>query len=102
MGESPRAVLASSFFVKLLGQPAHRPPGPRGHWLAGNLLDYEEDRLGFLQRLRDQYGPVARFGARTTVISDPLIAAALLRDSTEAFAVRGNFLQERITAEKSR
>lgn len=65
--------------------------------LSGNLAAYEEDRLAFLLALRDSYGPVARFGPRSTVINDPDIALALLRDRSGSFGVRNDFLQRRRT-----
>lgn len=80
----------------------HRPPGPRGHWLAGNLAAYERDRLGFLLALREEHGAIVRFGARTTILNDPSIATGLLRDGTEAFAPRENFLQQPLSAQKGR
>lgn len=84
------------------GREEHLPPGPHGHWLAGNLADYEQDRLGYLQRLRDDYGPLARLGPRTTVVNDPALAVHVLRESTDAFATRENFLQKHLSEEQSR
>lgn len=74
------------------------PPGPRGSFGAGNLAAYEADRLGFLLQLRAEYGPVARLGPRTTVISAPELALRVLRDRSGAFAVLENFLQQRVDA----
>ncbi|MGO9597354.1 MAG: cytochrome P450 [Isosphaeraceae bacterium] len=44
-----------------------RPPGPRQHWLAGNLREFSRDRLGALVRWHRQYGDMvwARFGPRS-------------------------------------
>src|SRR5262249_2930998 len=36
------------------------PPGPKGHWLYGNLDDLRRDRLGFFTRIRDAFGDVVR------------------------------------------
>ncbi len=43
-----------------------RPPGPRQHWLSGNLREFASDRLGTLTRWHRQYGDMvqARFGPR--------------------------------------
>jgi cytochrome P450 len=40
--------------------PAALPPGPRGHYLIGNLLDYARDPLGFMSRCSREYGDVVR------------------------------------------
>jgi len=44
-----------------------RPPGPRQHWLSGNLREFSRDRLGALTRWQRQYGDLvwARFGPRS-------------------------------------
>lgn len=36
------------------------PPGPKGHWLYGNLRDMRENRLTFFTRMRDEFGDVVR------------------------------------------
>lgn len=43
-----------------------RPPGPKQHWLLGNLKEFSRDRLGVLLRWHRQYGDMvwARFGPR--------------------------------------
>ncbi len=33
-----------------------RPPGPKGHWLSGNLPDFRRDRLGFFTRCAREHG----------------------------------------------
>lgn len=38
-----------------------RPPGPKGHWLRGNIRDFAADRLGFLDENFRRYGDVAAF-----------------------------------------
>src|SRR5918997_3385516 len=40
--------------------PAPLPPGPKGHFLVGNLLDYARDPLGFMARCSRDYGDVVR------------------------------------------
>ncbi|MDR3618339.1 MAG: cytochrome P450 [Paludisphaera borealis] len=42
------------------------PPGPKPHWLSGNLREFARDRLGALTRWQREYGDVvsARFGTR--------------------------------------
>ena len=43
-----------------LDRPVQPPtaPGPRGHWLKGNLAEFARDRLGFLTRIAREYGDV--------------------------------------------
>src|ERR671917_2979262 len=36
------------------------PPGPKGRFPTGNLLDYTRDHLGFLTRCAREYGDVVR------------------------------------------
>src|SRR5260370_426343 len=47
-----------------------RPPGPRGHFLSGNLREYKRDPLGFLTRCARDYGDVVglRFGRQRAVL----------------------------------
>lgn len=50
------------------------PPGPKGHWLTGNLRDFRRDMLGFYTRLAREYGDVARFRLgpkRLVLVSHP-------------------------------
>src|SRR3954452_9096449 len=37
-----------------------RPPGPKGHWLKGNLSQFVAGRLGFLEESFAKYGDVFR------------------------------------------
>ncbi|HET9530396.1 MAG TPA: cytochrome P450 [Blastocatellia bacterium] len=39
---------------------APEPPGPRGHFVRGNLPEYIGDPLGYLMSLRSEYGDVVR------------------------------------------
>lgn len=43
------------------------PPGPKGHFILGNLRDFAGDVLGFHERCRIEYGDVVRLkiGPRT-------------------------------------
>jgi cytochrome P450 len=42
------------------------PPGPRGHWITGNLPEFRQGRLDFLTRCAREHGDVValRFGPR--------------------------------------
>ncbi|MFY1699934.1 cytochrome P450 [Solwaraspora sp. WMMA2101] len=56
----------------------NRPPGPRGHWLTGNIRPYEADRIGFLRRCHTEYGDVFSFDERTVCVIDPVVAHDVL------------------------
>lgn len=76
---------------------ACRPPGPRGLWPAGNLGDYEKDRLAFLAKARDEFGGVVSFDRRTSVVNDPALARSVLQGEGGRYEVTENFLQQRLT-----
>jgi cytochrome P450 len=62
-----------------------RPPGPNGHFLTGNLLDYTRDHLDYLTRCAREYGDVVglRFvNVRTYLLNHP--------DHIEYVLVRNN------------
>jgi len=62
-----------------------RPPGPRGHWLMGNIPAYEADRIGFLQRCHREYGDVFSFDERTIFVADPELVHEVLADPHGGF-----------------
>ncbi len=45
-------------------------PGPRGHWLTGNLPDFRNDRLAYLTHLAEEYGDCVsiRLGPRRLMV----------------------------------
>ncbi|MCK2218739.1 cytochrome P450 [Actinomadura sp. ATCC 31491] len=57
---------------------AARPPGPRGHWLLGNVADYDRDRIAFLRRNHREHGDVFSFDGRTVLTADPRLAHQVL------------------------
>jgi cytochrome P450 len=74
-----------------------RAPGPRGHFLSGNLPEFRRDRLAFLTRCARDYGDFValRFGPRRLLlVSDPdaieyvLVTGA--RNFSKHFALRFN------------
>jgi cytochrome P450 len=71
--------------------------GPVGDRWSGNLADFETDRLGFLLRVRDQFGGLVRFDSQTTIVNDPHLAAEILLDRRKSFAIRENFRGETLT-----
>jgi cytochrome P450 len=73
------------------------PPGPKGGWLGGNLLDFRRDRLDFLTRCVREYGDVVklRFAHRAIyVVNDPQLIEEVLvtrsKDFIKHFALRMN------------
>lgn len=46
------------------------PPGPRGHFLLGNLPEFARDLLAFHEHCRDEYGDIVRLklGSRTVYV----------------------------------
>lgn len=56
-----------------------RPPGPKGHWITGNLGAYERDRLAFLLDVHRQFGSVVAFDKRTTLVADPNLIRQVMR-----------------------
>ncbi|MEU8147127.1 cytochrome P450 [Nonomuraea sp. NPDC048901] len=55
-----------------------RPPGPRGHWLMGNAVDYDKDRISFLRRHHHDYGDVFSFDDRVVFTIDPRLTHQVL------------------------
>lgn len=76
---------------------ASTPPGPKGTWLGGNVADFREDRLGFIQQCAQDYGDVVRIRLgpyRILLISHPdLIEQVLITNRLsyrKHFAMRLN------------
>ena len=74
---------------------APRPPGPKGHWLTGNLREFRRDRLGYLTECARTYGDVVaiRLGpARIWVLNHPDLVEEVLvhknRQFIKHFALR--------------
>jgi cytochrome P450 len=71
--------------------PAHgssRPPGPKGHWLLGNLPEFRENRLGYLTEWSRRYGDVVaiRLGpARIWLLNHPDLAEEVLVHKNRLF-----------------
>src|SRR3954466_16355859 len=40
-----------------MATPRH-PPGPKGHWLTGNLAEFRQDKLAFFTRCAREFGDV--------------------------------------------
>jgi cytochrome P450 len=77
--------------------PTSRPPGPRGHWLWGNVGAFQSDRLGFMRDTAREYGGVAflRFAYRQVwLVTEPNVIESVLvtqaRQFRKHFALRLN------------
>src|SRR5437899_2527391 len=72
----------------------HQPPGPKGHWLKGNLPEFRRDTLGFFSRCAREYGDIVslKLGPkRVFLINHPdLIEEVLVRQNR-------NFIKHFIT-----
>ncbi|MGW4462771.1 cytochrome P450 [Micromonospora sp. NPDC004704] len=62
-----------------------RPPGPRGHWLMGNIPAYDNDRIGFLRRCHTEYGDVFSYDERTVFVIDPDLTHDVLARTNQDF-----------------
>lgn len=62
-----------------------RPPGPRGHWLTGNTVEYEKDRIGFIRRNHREYGDVFSFSDRVVFVIDPRLAHEVMAATNRAY-----------------
>jgi cytochrome P450 len=57
------------------------PPGPRGHFLIGNLPEFRRDMLGFLTRIAREYGDCVSFRLgwkRAFLVSHPDLIESIL------------------------
>ncbi len=67
--------------------PSRVPPGPRGHWLKGNLHDFAYRRLDFFTDLARKHGDVSSFRLgprRVWVVNSPeLIERILVTDNKQ-------------------
>ena len=75
------------------------PPGPKGHFLTGNLREYDRDQLGFLTRCAREYGDVVRFN-----ILNVWVYALNHPDHVDYVLVRNNrnFIKSRRSREQLR
>ena len=73
------------------------PPAPKGHYLAGDLLDYARDPLGFLARCSREYGDVVRLrfpGRLIYLLSHPDHVEHVLVKNNRNFIKSRYFRQE--------
>ena len=62
--------------------------GPKGNWLLGNLPEYRQGRLAFLESLRQEYGSLAayRLGPhKMLLVSEPDLIREILVDRNREF-----------------
>ncbi len=70
------------------GSRRGRPPGPRGHWLWGNVAAFQGDRLGFMRDVARDYGGVAylRFAFRKVwLVTEPAVIESVLVTQSRLF-----------------
>jgi cytochrome P450 len=69
------------------------PPGPKGRFLTGNLLDYSRDQLGYLTRCAREYGDVVRLrfvNVRVYLLNHPdHVEYVLIRNNNNFIKSRG-------------
>ena len=68
---------------------ATSPPGPKKHWLRGNLPDFQRDRLNFLTHCARTYGDIValRLGPRRVfVLSHPDFIEEVLVTQNQCFS----------------
>src|SRR5437660_69972 len=73
------------------------PPGPPPLPEVGNSLDYRKDRLGFVTRQYETYGPISTMHFGTTpvvLISRPTTIRQVLVDESNKFS-KGEYVQNR-------
>jgi cytochrome P450 len=73
------------------------PPGPKGHYLVGNLLDYASDPLDFMARCSREYGDVVRLrmgGLPLYLLSHPDHAEYVLVKNNRNFIKSRYFRRE--------
>lgn len=64
------------------------PPGPRGHWLLGNIAAFQQDRLRFMREAAREYGGVVdlRFAFRKVwLVTEPAVIESVLVTNARLF-----------------
>jgi cytochrome P450 len=64
------------------------PPGPKGHWLFGNLAEFRRDMLGFYGRCSRDYGDMVSFRLghkRHVLVSHPRLIEEVLVTQNQKF-----------------
>ncbi len=77
--------------------PPALPPGPEGHRLSGNTLDFKRNPLGFLTRCSREYGDVvglSLLGGSTYLLNHPdYVEYVLVKNNRNFTKNRSRFLQ---------
>jgi cytochrome P450 len=64
-------------------------PGPKGHWLQGNLPEFKDDPLQFLINQSNQYGEISRFRfgpfQQVYFVNDPVLIKEVLVTKQKSF-----------------
>ncbi len=64
-------------------------PGPAGKRFIGDILAYEQDRIGWLTRTRADFGDIVRLAPNAVVIHDPEDIHRVLAETNDAFILDG-------------
>jgi unspecific monooxygenase len=67
------------------GRAITRPPGPRGHWLLGNPVEYDRDRIAFLRKYHREFGDVFSFSDTVVLNIDPRLSHEILTATNRAY-----------------
>lgn len=79
----------------LMARPAGRIPGPKGKWLIGDVLEFEKDPIGWLERTKRDYGDAVRLDPDTVVMHHPQAVHRLLSWTNGAVILDNALLDER-------
>jgi cytochrome P450 len=72
------------------------PPGPKGLPIIENLEAFESDRLGFLEKCRDDYGDIVRYHKNTYIVYHPELIETVLKRTNKEFRVGFDVFQRGI------
>jgi cytochrome P450 len=70
-------------------------PGPRGHFLLGSIPDFRRDQLGFVLRMAQEYGPVARMrlgGVVLNMVNHPEGVQRILQENNHNY-IKGDYFE---------
>lgn len=72
------------------------PSGPSNRLGVATLAAYERDRLGFLRKCAEIYGPIVRFTEKVYILNRADLVGVALTHTNREFMSSANFLRERV------
>jgi len=75
--------------------PARNPPSLRGYFLLGSMLEFQQDRLGFVTRMAREYEDVVRYQIANLVfyqVNHPKGVQRILQDNNQNY-IKGDSFQ---------